>query len=142
MIDKQGIRLRWELVGSKLDERGQRLFGAAEARAAGWGGKAAVAEITGLALSTIGHGLNELDAPALPTGQVRQKGGGRRPLTETDETLLDDLRRLVEPATLGSPTRPLLWVSKSCEKLSAALRGLGHAVRASSVKRLLRRLGF
>jgi hypothetical protein len=40
MIDKQGIRLRWELVGSKLDERGLRLFGAAEARAAGWGGKA------------------------------------------------------------------------------------------------------
>ena len=74
MIDKQGIRLRWELVGSKLDERGQRLFAGAEARAAGWGGKAAVAEITGLALSTIGHGLNELDAPALPTGQVRRKG--------------------------------------------------------------------
>jgi len=142
MIDKQGIRLRWELVGSKLDERGQRLFGAAEARAAGWGGKAAVAEITGLALSTIGHGLNELDAPALPTGQVRQKGGGRRPLTETDETLLDDLRRLVEPATLGSPTRPLLWVSKSCEKLCAALRSLGHTVSASSVKRLLLKLGF
>jgi hypothetical protein len=142
MIDKQGIRLRWELVGSKLDERGQRLFGAAEARAAGWGGKAAVAEITGLALSTIGHGLNELDAPALPTGQVRQKGGGRRPLTETDETLLDDLRRLVEPATLGSPTRPLLWVSKSCEKLCAALRSLGHTVSASSVKRLLPKLGF
>ena len=142
MIDKQGIRLRWELVGSKLDERGQRLFGAAEARAAGWGGRAAVAEITGLALSTIGHGLNELDAPALPTGQVRQKGGGRRPLTETDETLLDDLRRLVEPATLGSPTRPLLWVSKSCEKLCAALRSLGHTVSASSVKRLLPKLGF
>jgi hypothetical protein len=142
MIDKQGIRLRWELVGSKLDERGQRLFAAAEAHAAGWGGKAAVAKITGLALSTVGHGLNELDGPPLPAGQVRQKGGGRRPLTETDETLLDDLRRLVEPATLGSPIRPLLWVSKSCEKLSAALRGLGHTVSASSVKRLLPRLGF
>ena len=141
-IDKQGIRLRWELVGSKLDERGQRLFAGAEARAAGWGGKAAIAAITGLALSTIGHGLNELDGPPLPAGQVRQRGGGRRPLTATDETLLDDLRRLVEPATLGSPMRPLLWVSKSCEKLSAALRGLGHKVSASSVKRLLARLGF
>ena len=132
MIDKQGIRLRWELVGSKLDERGQRLFGAAEARAAGWGGRAAVAEITGLALSTIGHGLNELDAPALPTGQVRQKGGGRRPLTETDETLLDDLRRLVEPATLGSPTRPLLWVSKSSFVLRCAASVTPSAPAASS----------
>jgi hypothetical protein len=142
MIDKQGIRLRWELVGSKLDERGQRLFVAAEVRAAGWGGKTAVAEITGLALSTIGHGLNELDGPPLQAGQVRQKGGGRRPLTEADGTLLNDLRRLVEPATLGSPVRPLLWVSKSCEKLSAALRGLGHTVSTSSVKRLLPKLGF
>ena len=142
MIDKQGIRLRWELVGSKLDERGQRLFAAAEVRAAGWGGKVAVAEITGLALSTLGHGLNALDGPPLAAGRVRRKGGGRRPLSEVDATLLEDLRRLVELATLGSPTRPLLWVSKSCEKLSAALGGLGHKVSASSVRRLLSKLGF
>ena len=142
MIDKQGIRLRWELVGSKLDERGQRLFAAAEVRAAGWGGKVAVAEITGLALSTLGHGLNALDGPPLAAGRVRRKGGGRRPLSAVDATLLEDLRRLVEPATLGSPTRPLLWVSKSCEKLSAALGGLGHKVSASSVRRLLSKLGF
>jgi hypothetical protein len=142
MIDREGIRLRWELVGSKLDERGQRLFAAGEVRAAGWGGKAAVAAITGLALSTIGHGLNELDQPPLPAGQVRRKGGGRRPLTSADATLRDDLRRILEPATLGSPMRPLLWVSKSCEKLAAALRGLGHQVSASSVKRLLPTLGY
>lgn len=142
MIDKQGIRLRWELVGSKLDERGQRLFAAAEVRAAGRGGKVAVAEITGLALSTLGHGLNALDGPPLAAGRVRRKGGGRRPLSAVDATLLEDLRRLVEPATLGSPTRPLLWVSKSCAKLSVALGGLGHKVSASSVRRLLSKLGF
>ena len=142
MIDKRAICLRWELFGSKLDERGQRLFAAGEARAAGWGGKAAVAAITGLALSTIGRGLNELDAPPLPRGQLRRKGSGRRPLKELDGTLLDDLRRVVEPATLGSPMRPLLWVSKSQEKLAAALRDLGHKVSASSVKRLLAALGY
>jgi hypothetical protein len=142
MIDREGIRLRWELVGSKLDERGQRLFAAGEARAAGWGGKAAVAAITGLALSTIGHALNELDAPPLPAGRVRRPGGGRQPLTSADATLLEDLRRLIEPATLGSPMRPLLWVSKSCAKLSAALRQLGHKVSTSSIRRLLPRLGY
>jgi len=142
MIDRQAIRLRWELVGSKLDERGQRLFAAGEARAAGWGGKAAVAAVTGLALSTIGYGLNELDRPPLPAGQVRRKGGGRRPLTSYDGTLLDDLRRIIEPATLGSPMRPLLWVSKSCAKLAAALCRMGHKVSATSVKRLLPKLGY
>jgi hypothetical protein len=28
MIDKDAIRQRWDAVGSKLDERGQRLFAA------------------------------------------------------------------------------------------------------------------
>jgi hypothetical protein len=53
MIDKDAIRLRWQVVGGKLDERGQRLFAAAEVVAAGYGGLKAVAEITGLARSTI-----------------------------------------------------------------------------------------
>src|SRR5258708_35067541 len=62
MIDTQAIRQRWESVGSKLDERGKRVFEAGEVRAAGWGGLAAVHEITGLARSTIGRGLTDLDA--------------------------------------------------------------------------------
>jgi hypothetical protein len=53
MIDKDAIRQRWEAVGSKLDERGQRLFAAVEVRTAGWGGLAIVSKITGLARSTI-----------------------------------------------------------------------------------------
>ena len=45
---------------------------AAEARAAGYGGIAAVARATGIARSTIGRGLADLDQPALPPGQVRR----------------------------------------------------------------------
>src|SRR5512137_1242337 len=112
MIDTQAIRQRWSAVGSKLDERGRRVFAASEVRAAGWGGLEAVSNITGLARSTIGRGLNDLDAPPLPPGRVRRQGGGPRLLSERDATLLPDLRRLVEPATLGDPVRPLLWVSK------------------------------
>src|ERR1700757_3306116 len=114
MIDTQAIRQRWKAVGSKLDERGRRVFAAGEVRAAGWGGLAAVSQITGLARSTIGRGLNDLDAPLLARGRVRREGGGPKPLTERDPTLEAALERLVEPATLGDPVRPLLWVSKSC----------------------------
>jgi hypothetical protein len=53
MIDMQAIRQRWNTVGSKLDERGQRAFASGEVRAAGWGRPEAVHEITGLARSTI-----------------------------------------------------------------------------------------
>ena len=108
MIDTQAIRQRWESVGSKLDERGRRVFAAGEARAAGWGGVAALSAITGLARSTIGRGLKDLDAAPLPKGQERRKGGGRRHLSNRDATLIDDLRSVIEPATLGDPMRPLL----------------------------------
>jgi hypothetical protein len=141
MIDRRGILQRWEADGSKRDERGRRVFAASEARAAGWGGLAAVSQITGIARSTIGRGLAELDV-APSQGRVRREGGGPKPLTERDPTLLDDLKGLVEPATLGDPVRPLLWVSKSCEKLASALVGMGHTIGATSVRQLLIALGF
>jgi len=56
--------------------------------------------------------------------------------------VLDDLRCLVEPATLGDPMRPLLWVSKSREKLAAALRDLGHRVSANTVGKMLAAIGY
>ena len=121
MIDKEAIRLRWEAVGAKLDERGQRLFAAAEVRAAGWGGLKAVTEITGLARSRINRGVDDLDAEPLPDGRVRRAGGGRKAVAANDPGLVPELKRLVEPATLGDPMRPLIWVSKSMDKLAEAL---------------------
>ncbi len=125
-----------------LDERGRRLFAAAEVRAAGRGGLAAVSSMTGVARSTLLRGLKDLDAPALPRGRVRRQGGGRRLLAARDATLLADLRSLVEPATIGDPMRPLLWVSKSLDKLAAALNKMGHAVSANTVRKLLTEHGF
>jgi hypothetical protein len=142
MIDAQAIRQRWDADGSKRDERGRRLFAASEVRAAGWGGLAAVSAVTGLARSTIERGLKDLDAPPLAPGQVRREGGGPRQLTERDPTLLQDLKRIVEPATLGDPMRPLLWVSKSLDKLATTLTGMGHQVSPNSVRKLLTEIGF
>lgn len=102
----------------------------------------AVSEITGLARSTIGRGLRDLDAPPLPRGRVRREGGGPRPLTERDPTLLAALERLVAPTTRGDPERPLLWVSKSHDKLARILGAMGHAISPNSVRKLLSGLGF
>lgn len=44
-------------------------------------------------------------------------GDGKRERTRA----FTDLERLVAPATRGDPERPLLWVSKSLDKLAAAL---------------------
>jgi hypothetical protein len=142
MIDAQAIRQRWEAVGAKLDERGRRLFAAIEVRTAGRGALAIVSKITGLARSTINRGEDDLVAEPLPKGQVRRAGGGRRALSENDPGLVPALKGLVEPATLGDPMRPLTWVSKSMEKLAAALTEMGHPISADTVRKELVKLGF
>jgi len=142
MIDEHAIRQRWEEVGGKLDERGRRLFAACEVRTAGWGGLAVVSRITGLARSTINRGADDLDAEPLPKGRVRRAGGGRRAVCETDPGLVPALERLVEPATLGDPMRPLIWVSKSMDKLAATLTEMGHPISADTVRKELVKLGF
>ncbi|MFY9875642.1 MAG: ISAzo13 family transposase [Rhodomicrobium sp.] len=142
MIDEGGIQYRWNTVGSKLDERGRRLFAAAEVRTAGWGGLSVVARITGLARSTINRGDDDLDAEPLTKGKIRRSGGGRRAVAETDPALVPDLKRLVEPATLGDPMRPLIWVSKSMDKLAETLTAMGHPISADTVRKELVKLGF
>ena len=142
MIDEKAVRTRYEALLPCLDERGRRLFAAAEARTAGYGGIAGVARATRIAPSTIGRGLKDLAASGFPEGSVRRAGSGRQPLATTDPTLLDDLRRLLEPATMGDPTRPLLWVSKSHAKLATALRTMGHQIATSSIPKLLDELKY
>src|ERR1019366_157947 len=143
MIDESAIRLRFEALAPVLDERGRRRFAAAEAVAAGRGGVSAVTRATGIARSTIGRGLVELRGRETgATDRVRRPGGGCKPLSETDTSLLDDLRSLVEPQTRGDPQSPLLWTCKSLRKLSQSLRDMGHKIGRTLVGELLHKLDY
>jgi len=137
MVNESPIRERFAAVGGSLNERSRRLFAAAEAKTAGHGGIAAAYRATGIARSTIGRGLKDLTDPISLAGGVRRPGSGRPTLTEQDPTLLANLRKLVEPATMGDPVRPLLWVSKSHAKLAEALSAMGHKIKKSSIPKLL-----
>jgi hypothetical protein len=140
MIDASSIRERYAAVGRNLNERARRLFAAAQARTAGYGGIAAASRATALAPTTISRGLKDPGDPGSLSGEVRRPGGGRSALTAKDPSLLEDLRQLLEPATMGDPMRPLRWVSKSHAKLAAALTGMGHQIAKSSIPKLLDRL--
>jgi transposase len=143
VIDEESIGERFRALAGELNERQRRLWAAAEARACGYGGIAAVARATGISEGTIRRGLAELESGQRPEpGRVRRPGGGRRPLTETDPTLLADLERLLEADTRGDPESPLRWTAKSVRQLAAALRELGHRVHFASVAKLLRQLGY
>jgi transposase-like protein len=143
VIDESAIRQRFETLRPVLDERSRRRFAAAEALAAGRGGIAAVARATGIAPSTIGRALREVRAgEMLDPGRLRRPGAGGKPRIETDASLLDDLRALIEPDTRGDPQSPLLWTSKSLSKLAGALCAMGHRIGRTLVGELLHKLGY
>src|SRR3989454_216116 len=89
------------------------------------------------------RGLRELESgEALERGRVRRPGGGRRPLSEKDPSLLADLERLVGEDDRGDPESPLRWTARSVRNLADALRGLGHSAHFTTVAKLLRGLGY
>jgi hypothetical protein len=143
VIDESAIRLRFEALAPVLDERARRRFAAAEAMSAGRGGVSAVTRATGVARSTIGRGLAELrSGETLDASRVRRPGGGCKQRIETDTSLLDDLRSLVEPDTRGDPQSSLLWTCKSLTKLSRGLREMGHKIGRTLVSELLHKLEY
>jgi len=143
VIDEHAIGERYRALAGELDERRLRLWAAAEARSCGYGGIAAVARATGVSEGTVRRGLGDLDSgEQLESGRVRRAGGGRRPLTETDPTLLCDLEALVADEARGDPQSPLRWTAKSVRTLAGALRGQGHRVSHETVAKLLRVLGY
>lgn len=102
-----------------------------------------MARASGIAENTIRAGLRELEQGAgMGAGRVRREGAGRKPVTEADPKLQDDLRELVNGDTRGDPEQPLLWTSKSVRKLASELRTRGHRVSHQTVAKLLRQLGY
>jgi hypothetical protein len=143
MIDTSAIRDRFVALAPHLDERGRRSFAAAEARSAGYGGIAAVARATGIAPSTIGRGLNELaGTPDVPADRNRRAGGGRKTLTATSPTLLNDLLALVSPSERGDPMSPLRWTCKGLRRLASELRAIGYKISHTAVGELLKSQKF
>jgi transposase len=114
-----------------------------EAKALGRGGISVVSRATGMSRGTVRAGLRELaDPQPLPSSCQRRSGGGRKPDGETQPGLRAALDALIEPATRGSPTNPLRWTCKSTRRLAKELRRQGFAASASTVRRLLRRMGY
>jgi transposase len=142
-VDVATLRAKYEALASDLDERRRRLWAAAEAKAAGYGGITMVVRATGISESTVLRGLKELASGAeIEPGRVRRRGAGPKRLTHKDPTLLADLRKLAEPEAAGDPMSPLRWTSRSTRTLTAELRRRGHAVSLRSVTPLLREAGF
>jgi DDE family transposase len=136
-------RKRYRKMAPVLNEQSLRRFVALEAQALGHGGVSLMARISGLARSTIYHGLSDIrNKVSAPPGRVRKPGGGRKRKSSEDPTLVVDLESLVEPATRGDPMQPLLWTTRSLRNLVNGLAKKGHKVCPTVVGNLLRDMGY
>ena len=151
MRGESPIEQRWNLLRRHLDERQRRVLAAAEAKVIGRGGISQVATATGLARGTIMAGLQEFEGTDnefiagtrfAPPSAVRRPGGGRKPATVKDPTLVADLLALVEPTTRGDPMAPLRWTCKSLRVLAEELHALGHRISHVLVGQLLKAEGY
>ena len=134
---------RYQQIAPVLNEQSRRRFAALEAQALGRGGVSVMARITGLARSTIYRGFSDVrNKVTPPPGRIRREGAGRKKKAVEDPTILDDLKRLVEPETRGDPMRILLWTTRSLRNLARVLAKKRHKVSPTVVGNLLRELHY
>ena len=148
LVPDTDIQRRFRSLSPFLDERMRRLVAAAESEAIGYGGVSAVARATGVSRRAITEGVKELSQRKrsrkvqLAPSRIRREGAGRKRSIDKDPSLLEDLDRLVDPATRGDPESPLRWTCKSVRRLAEELQREGHAVSYQTVGELLHALDY
>jgi len=134
---------KYQILAPELNERTLRLYAAAEALSLGRGGISLVSRTLEISRDRISRGIKEIESKKkLPPDNVRGKGGGRKKLIKSDQTLKEDLETLISPYTRGDPESPLRWTCKSVRKLADALNHKGHSVSHSTVAMLLAEMGY
>ena len=133
------LKEQYLLLSSHLNEKSKRLWAATEAQLYGYGGIIAVNRATRISKKTIHKGLSEIkNDKTLETKRIRKVGGGRKKITSHDNKLLQDLDRLIDPATRGDPESPLRWTSKSLRKLEEEMKTRGHKISYWAIRKILK----
>ena len=144
MDAEKSVRQKWRLLKATMDERARRLWAGTEAGAIGYGGVAAVARATGMAISTVRKGRDEARAGARPDDVVKtRRSTGKRPYEVAHPEVWPALEKLVDPVTRGDPESPLRWTCKSTHVLSAEMFAqYGIRICDKTVAKLLKEHGY
>ncbi len=127
------MREKWRLLKPTMDERARRLWAGTEAGAIGYGGVAAVARATGMAISTVRKGRDEARAGARREDVVKtRRSSGTRSFEAAHPEVWPELEKLVDPVTRGDPESPLRWTCKSTHVLADELFSQRPTARRST----------
>jgi transposase len=137
------INQRYGIICAHLSERGKRIWAASEAITIGRGGDTIVCEATGISRVTISKGKKEIkDGVVADPMQIREAGGGRKRLKDSNPDIIKELDIMIDPFTRGDPESPLRWTCKSTYNLAAALQGKGYKISQRTVYTLLQEMGY
>ncbi|MEK7374108.1 MAG: ISAzo13 family transposase [Thermodesulfobacteriota bacterium] len=137
---------RWLKVLGTLNEYQARLFVADKALDQGRGGISRLSELTGMSRTTITKAAVELSSrkklAGAERGQIREAGGGRKKVEDSDPGLPAQLGKILEETSAGDPMSALRWTNKSTEAMATELTRQGHPVSDKTVARCLRKMGY
>ena len=137
------VKRKWELINDCLNEKGRRLWCAAEALSYGHGGIKLLHQATEISRPTIIKGIKEVQGTAgsLLKG-IRKTGGGRKTIKKSRPEITKALTELIEPTTRGDPETSLKWTCKSTRNLTKELLKNGLTVGYRTVATVLHELGY
>ncbi len=98
-MDNQKISKGWLKVFGTLNEPQKRWFAAEKSMEIGYGGVSIVSRLTGLSRTTITQGRKEIASNKTLSGlenRLRQKGGGRKKMSSTDQKLITTINQILE----------------------------------------------
>jgi len=141
--DEQWVR-SLRVVLDRLDEDQRRWVLALLSLQVGRGGISRLSEIAHMDNDTFTKARRELaeDLKSCPRQRIRRAGAGRKPLTQTDPSLEDDLQQLIRNDIAGDPCSDDQWVRQTLRELQEALHTRGHTVSHTTVRELLKKRGF
>ncbi len=135
------LKVRISTILPILDERQKRIYLSAEAKSIGWGGVTEIAELSSVSRRTISK-KDMISTGTFNHDRVRKAGGGRKSQTEHYPELLATIEKIVSPHTMGDPTNPLIWTSKSIRKITRSLNDEGFTVCHEVTRKCLIKLNY
>lgn len=128
-----------------LDEKQKRILYGVASKVLGYGGTAAVHEMTGAARNTIVNGRKDADTvteETAKTERIRKPGAGRKTAKEKNPGLYEKIEEIVRDSTYGSPMTVLTYTTLSLRKIASELEQFGYTVSQNIVSRALEALGY